>query len=72
MVVNREIQMLIAFCAGCACLMAGAAAWKYGLDIPSAAGAGAPGSIMMLVGGVLWVVSIFLFGMSAGGWLLHS
>lgn len=39
---------------------------KFALSIPSAAGAGAPGSILLLISFLCGVASIFCFGLATG------
>ena len=50
--------------AAMALFLTGAVIVRCGIDFKG--GAGAPGSILMLVGAVVMLISVFVFGMAAG------
>lgn len=57
---------MIAFCFAVAALLLSVWGWKVAFDIPSAAGAGAAGSIVLLGSGIMGVASVLLFGVTIG------
>jgi len=58
--------MMIAFCLAVAAALLSVYGCKVAFDIPSAAGAGAAGSIVLVGSGVMGIVSILLFGITIG------
>jgi hypothetical protein len=58
----------IAIALGLACV----GIFRWADSIPSAAGAGAPGSILILISGVAGLSSIFCLGVALGTALPHS
>lgn len=57
--------MITALCVAVAILIAGLSTFHWGSNF-GVAGAGAPGSILMLIGAVVVIISIFTFGIAVG------
>lgn len=58
--------MMTAFIFAVMFLLLSAWSWKVALSIPSAAGAGAAGSIVLLACGICGVISLVCFGVTIG------
>lgn len=58
--------MMVSFCIAVAALFASVGSYKTALGIPTAAGAGAAGSVVLLFSFACGVASVFCFGITVG------